>query len=91
MTVRFGALNRCTLQGKFDPMTLDSYEILSRAKSFVVEGDLNSAVRVLQLLTGPARFIARDWINDARAHLEARFIAELLVAHAAVNNYSSFY
>ncbi|VDK82442.1 unnamed protein product [Litomosoides sigmodontis] len=77
--------------GKFDPMTLDSYEILSRAKSFVVEGDLNSAVRVLQLLTGPARFVARDWINDARAHLEARFIAELLVAHAAVNSYSSFY
>ncbi|OZC10316.1 hypothetical protein X798_02623, partial [Onchocerca flexuosa] len=77
--------------GKFDPMTLDSYEILSRAKSFVAEGDLNSAVRILQLLTGPARFVARDWINDVRAHLEARFIAELLVAHAAVNNYSSVY
>ncbi|KAL3982532.1 Mitochondrial inner membrane family protein [Acanthocheilonema viteae] len=29
---------------KFDPMTLDSYEILSRAKSFVAEGDLNSAI-----------------------------------------------
>ncbi|EFO27622.1 mitofilin [Loa loa] len=76
---------------KFDPMTLDSYEILSRAKSFVAEGDLNSAVRILQLLTGPARFIARDWINDVRTHLEARFVAELLVAHAAVNNYSSVY
>uniref|UniRef100_A0A915PWN5 MICOS complex subunit MIC60 n=1 Tax=Setaria digitata TaxID=48799 RepID=A0A915PWN5_9BILA len=77
--------------GKFDPMALDSYEILSRAKSFVGEGDLNSAVRILQLLTGPARFVAHDWINDVRAHLEARFIAELLVAHAAVNNYSSVY
>ncbi|VDM10337.1 unnamed protein product [Wuchereria bancrofti] len=76
---------------KFDPMTLDSYEVLSRAKSFVAEGDLNSAVRILQLLTGPARFVARGWINDVRTHLEARFIAELLLAHAAVNNYSSVY
>nr|CRZ23917.1 BMA-IMMT-2 [Brugia malayi] len=76
---------------KFDPMTLDSYEVLSRAKSFVAEGDLNSAVRILQLLTGPARFVARSWINDVRTHLEARFIAELLLAHAAVNNYSSVY
>ncbi|KAM3725633.1 MICOS complex subunit [Dirofilaria immitis] len=33
--------------GKFDPVTLDSYEILSRAKSFVSEGDLNSAVTVV--------------------------------------------
>ncbi|MCP9265701.1 MICOS complex subunit MIC60 [Dirofilaria immitis] len=53
------------------------------SKSFVSEGDLNSAVRILQLLTGPARSVARDWINDVRAHLEARFIAELLVTHAA--------
>ncbi|VDO38405.1 unnamed protein product [Brugia timori] len=64
---------------------------MSRAKSFVAEGDLNSAVRILQLLTGPARFVARSWINDVRTHLEARFIAELLLAHAAVNNYSSVY
>ncbi|CAG9537704.1 unnamed protein product [Cercopithifilaria johnstoni] len=77
--------------GKFDPMIMDSYEILSRARNFVAEEDLNSAVRILQLLTGPARFVAHDWINDVRAHLEARFIAELLVAHAAVNNYSSIY
>ncbi|VDN03413.1 unnamed protein product [Thelazia callipaeda] len=76
---------------KFDPVTLDSYEILARTKSLVREGDLNSAVRMLQLLTGPARYVARDWINDARAHLEARFIAEVLISHAAINNYSSIY
>uniref|UniRef100_A0A8R1TSS3 MICOS complex subunit MIC60 n=1 Tax=Onchocerca volvulus TaxID=6282 RepID=A0A8R1TSS3_ONCVO len=89
--ISFDPPKKFSKMGKFDPVTLDSYEILSRAKSFVAEGDLNSAVRILQLLTGPARFVARDWINDVRAHLEARFIAELLVAHAAVNNYSSVY
>lgn len=78
-------------QDKFDPTTLDSYEILSRAKNFVSEGDLNSAVRMLQVLTGPARHLARDWIADARSHLEARFIAEILVAHAAVHSYSTVY
>ncbi|VDN22548.1 unnamed protein product [Gongylonema pulchrum] len=81
--VSFDAPGKCSKTDKFDPLTLDSYEILSRAKNFVSEGDLNSAVRVLQLLTGPAKHLAHDWISDVRAHLEARFIAELLVAHAA--------
>uniref|UniRef100_A0A0N5AXM9 MICOS complex subunit MIC60 n=1 Tax=Syphacia muris TaxID=451379 RepID=A0A0N5AXM9_9BILA len=78
-------------QDKIDPDTLDTYEILSRTKYFVDHGDLTSAIRIAQLLKGESARIARDWIHDTRAHLEARFLVELLLAHAAVLNVRTTY
>ncbi|VDD87108.1 unnamed protein product [Enterobius vermicularis] len=76
---------------KIDPDVLDNYEILSRTKYFVDKGDLTSAVRVAQLLKGEPGRLARDWIRDTRVHLEARFLVDLLLAHAAVLNITTTY
>lgn len=80
-----------TSEDKVDPNSLDAYEILARAKYYVDNDDLTSAVRVVQLLSGEAGRLARDWIADARIHLETRLVAELLVAHAAVSSIRAVY
>ncbi|NAW23656.1 hypothetical protein FGF82_24380, partial [Salmonella sp. gx-f9] len=57
-------------------------QILSRAKQYVHNGDLDKAIRVVQLLKGQPAHLARDWIVDTRSYLESRLLAQLLVAHA---------
>ena len=37
----------------------------------------------MNLLKGPARQIADDWLREARLHLETRQAADALLAHAA--------
>lgn len=89
--VTLDLMRKFSPEDKLDPLALDTYEIFARAKYFVDGDDLGSAVRVMQLLQGEAGRLARDWIADVRAHLETRFIAELLVAHAAVSSIRAIY
>ncbi|VDO13062.1 unnamed protein product [Haemonchus placei] len=85
------------LQRKFsdhdmiDPSTLDNLEVLARAKWFIDRDDLEGAIRISQLLKGEAAQAVRDWLGDARAHLEARLLAQILVAHSAVSSMRSIY
>lgn len=65
--------------------------MLARAKYFIERDDLESAAKILNLLTGEASILAVDWVKDTRAHLETKFIAEILVAHAAVQSIRSTY
>lgn len=74
-----------------DVNKLDNREVLARTQYFVDNGDFLNAVRVAQLLEGPAAQIARDWIADTREHLEVRFLADLLLSHAAVTSIRSIY
>ncbi|CCD63791.1 MICOS complex subunit MIC60-1 [Caenorhabditis elegans] len=74
-----------------DVNNTDNYEILSRAKQYVHNGDLDKAIRVVQLLKGQPAHLARDWIVDTRSYLESRLLAQLLVAHAAVSSIRSTY
>lgn len=76
---------------KIDPVVIDNLEVLSRAKWHVEQNDFASAIKLLQLLQGQPRLLARDWIVDTRAHLETKLLAELLVAHAAVQSIRSTY
>ncbi|KAF1747408.1 hypothetical protein GCK72_023870 [Caenorhabditis remanei] len=78
-------------QELIDVNNTDNYEILSRAKQYVHNGDLDKAIRVVQLLKGQPAHLARDWIVDTRAYLESRLLAQLLVAHAAVSSIRSTY
>ncbi|ULT80621.1 hypothetical protein L3Y34_010880 [Caenorhabditis briggsae] len=74
-----------------DVNNADNYEILSRAKQYVHNGDLDKAIRVVQLLKGQPAHLAHDWVLDTRAYLESRLLAQLLVAHAAVSSIRSTY
>ncbi|KAK6009018.1 hypothetical protein OSTOST_26081 [Ostertagia ostertagi] len=74
-----------------DPSTVDNLEVLARAKWYVDRDDLEGAIRVSQLLRGETALAIRDWLSDARAYLEARLLAQLLVAHAAVSSIRSTY
>ena len=82
---------RFTPEDKIDVNTADTYEIIAHANYFVHEGDFDNAVRVLQLLRGEPGRLARDWIRDTQEHLAARYLGELLVAHAAVTSIRSIY
>lgn len=82
---------RFTSDDKIDLNQLDNYEIIARAKYFVEQNDFDNAVRLMQLLHGEPSRIARDWIRDTKEHLTSRFLAELLVAHAAVTSIRSTY
>jgi hypothetical protein len=46
---------------------------------------------LLQLLHGEPARVARDWVRDARVHLETRQAAELLLAHAAATSMRTVY
>ncbi|CAD6185176.1 unnamed protein product [Caenorhabditis auriculariae] len=76
---------------KIDPLTVDNYEVLARAKHYVEVGDLDKAVRVVQLLRGQPALLSHDWVVDTRNYLESRLLAQLLVAHAAVSSIRSTY
>lgn len=76
---------------KLDLQKLDNREILARVQYFVNKGDFLNAVRVAQLLEGPAAGVAKDWIANTRQHLEVRFLADLLLSHAAVTSIRSIY
>ncbi|KHJ99947.1 hypothetical protein OESDEN_00010 [Oesophagostomum dentatum] len=81
-----------------DPENVDNLEvrvlaqqILARAKWYVERNDFDGAIRVSQLLRGEPALSVRDWLADARAYLETRLLAQLLVAHAAVSSIRSTY
>jgi hypothetical protein len=73
------------------PAKIDNREIIARARYFVENGDFISAIRLAQLLRGEAAKIARDWIEDARIHSEARFLADLLLSHSAATSIRTIY
>ncbi|KAH7693317.1 CBN-IMMT-1 protein, partial [Aphelenchoides avenae] len=82
---------RFSAEEKIDVNSVDNYELLSRAKYFVENGDYDNAIRVVHLLRGEPARVARDWIADTRTYLETRWLADLLVAHAAVTSIRSIY
>jgi hypothetical protein len=55
----------------------------SSPRFYLHRDDLIQAVKYMNLLKGPARHIADDWLREARLHLETRQAADALLAHAA--------
>ncbi|XP_045539933.1 MICOS complex subunit Mic60 isoform X2 [Papilio machaon] len=64
---------------------LDTFDIIQRARYHMDHGDLQSALRYVNLLQGAPRAAAGDWADAARHHLEVRQAAQAVMAHASVS------
>ncbi|KAI9345292.1 mitochondrial inner membrane protein Mitofilin [Obelidium mucronatum] len=67
----------------------DTESILARSKFYLSHGDLESATRELNQLQGWSRVLARDWLKEARAHLEVKQALETVESHIALKNLGS--
>lgn len=65
-----------------DPTTWSTFDITARVRYCLQNGNLEQAVRYANQLKGQARVVARDWIRDARAHLETRQAINILSTYA---------
>lgn len=74
---------------KVDVNQLDTFVILDNAKYHLEQGDLETALRFMNQLTGEPRKVAADWIQEARLLLETRQAADALLAHASNSSISS--
>ncbi|XP_077388046.1 MICOS complex subunit MIC60 isoform X2 [Festucalex cinctus] len=61
---------------------LDPFKLLSYATYCLEHGDLELAAKLVNQLTGEARRVAEDWLNEARLTLETRQVVSLLSAYA---------
>ncbi|XP_049611949.1 MICOS complex subunit MIC60 [Syngnathus scovelli] len=61
---------------------LDPFKLLSYATYCIEHGDLELAAKLVNQLTGEARRVAEDWLNEARLTLETRQVVSLLSAYA---------
>ena len=68
---------------------LDTFEVLERADACLRQGDLDLAVRYVNLLHGAPRRVARDWLRDARSYLETQQAVLLVSEYMAALNISS--
>lgn len=65
-----------------DPTSWQTFDILARVKYCLLRRNLEQAVRYANQLRGQARVVARDWIRDARVHLETMQAFSVLSTHA---------
>ncbi|XP_061643579.1 MICOS complex subunit MIC60 isoform X3 [Phyllopteryx taeniolatus] len=61
---------------------LDPFKLLSYATYCLEHGDLELAAKLVNQLTGEARRVVEDWLNEARLTLETRQVVGLLSAYA---------
>ncbi|XP_008207246.1 MICOS complex subunit Mic60 isoform X2 [Nasonia vitripennis] len=69
-----------------DVDSLNTYEVLQRARYWLDRGDFKMTLKYMNLLKGAPRSIARDWMNEARILLETQQAIESLVAYAGANS-----
>lgn len=48
------------------------------------QGDLMQAIRYMNLLQGPAQYIASGWLEEARLLLEVQHVANILSSYASL-------
>lgn len=65
-----------------DPTSWRTFDILARVKYCLDRHNLEQALRYANQLRGQARVVARDWIRDARIHLETRQAISVLSVHS---------
>ena len=74
---------RYTVDSKADPSSMNTFDVLSQAEAHLHRGDLEMAVKYMNLLEGEARRVAADWLRDARDYLEMRQVVSLVAHHLA--------
>lgn len=65
-----------------DVESLNTYDILQRARYWLDRGDFKMTLRYMNLLKGAPRSIARDWMNEAKILLETQQAIDTLLAYA---------
>lgn len=65
-----------------DPTSWHTFDILARVRYCLIKHNLEQAIRYANQLKGQARVVARDWIRDARVHLETRQAFSVLSTYA---------
>ncbi|KAJ3189709.1 Formation of crista junctions protein 1, partial [Entophlyctis luteolus] len=64
----------------------DTESVLARANFYLSHGDLESAAREINQLPGWSKVLARDWLNEARAHLEVKQALAIVETHVTLKN-----
>lgn len=65
-----------------DVESLNTYDILQRARYWLDRGDFKMTLRYMNLLKGASRSVARDWMNETRILLETQQAIDTLIAYA---------
>lgn len=76
---------------EFDPLELNTYEIVERARYCVDRDNILQALRYLNLLTGCSRVVAKEWIKEATVFLETKQAVDVLLSYTTSISYSSLY
>uniref|UniRef100_A0A0N5A2I0 MICOS complex subunit MIC60 n=1 Tax=Parastrongyloides trichosuri TaxID=131310 RepID=A0A0N5A2I0_PARTI len=87
----FSSRSEYSRSEKIDVNNISTYDILDRAKYFVQKGDLETAVKLTNLLSGEPKQIAKSWIKDTQKYLDSLLLAQLLIARAVVISACSVY
>ncbi|KAL5240712.1 hypothetical protein ACI65C_008122 [Semiaphis heraclei] len=74
---------------EFDPLELNTYEIVERARYCVDRDNILQALRYLNLLTGCSRVVAKEWMKEATVFLETKQAVDLLLSYTTSISYSS--
>ncbi|XP_070519400.1 MICOS complex subunit Mic60 isoform X5 [Cardiocondyla obscurior] len=65
-----------------DVDSLNTYDILQRARYWLDRGDFKMTLRYMNLLKGAPRSVASDWMNETRILLETQQAIDILLAYA---------
>ncbi|KAL6262643.1 hypothetical protein P5V15_005437 [Pogonomyrmex californicus] len=65
-----------------DVDSLNTYDILQRARYWLDRGDFKMTLRYMNLLKGAPRSVASDWMNETRILLETQQAIDTLLAYA---------
>ncbi|CAG9829577.1 unnamed protein product [Diabrotica balteata] len=66
-----------------DVSTLNTNDILQRARYWLDRGDFTQTLRYMNLLKGAPRCVAKEWMDETRIYLETQQAANTLMAYAA--------
>ena len=75
-------LSRVLFKKHGQPTGTDVESILTRTETLLEEGNLDAAAREMNSLTGWAKVLSRDWLNDVRKVLEVKQALDVIETQA---------
>ncbi|XP_050449745.1 MICOS complex subunit Mic60 isoform X2 [Cataglyphis hispanica] len=73
-----------------DVTSLNTYDILQRARYWLDRGNFQMTLKYMNLLKGAPRSIAKDWMNETRILLETQQAINTLLAYAGAIGLTHF-
>ena len=68
--------------------SMNTLKLLSCAGKHIEKGDLETAVRLVNQLSGEARRVAEDWVKEACLYLETRQAVMVISEYLAASSYT---